>query len=443
MASPRPVFGSILRETLRRTGVRQSELARIVNLSPQVISQLINGDYAPTVEKIEAIAGALRVSPSDLDPSWTRRRTNHLESMPGIEIGYCDATIDALKAGRTALAAQAPPASLKPGAGKPDALLFDCVTEQAIAGRLLAFNSKCAVITEETGVIGERKHASTLSYVVDPFDRSRPFFRAVEQLYDRDKHRTLKDILSDPQFEMQALEAPFGSVTCVRDGEIVFNAMLDYVSGNIYVACKGFIGYGNIDRCPDLRSLAERGHEITFSPKPGPKYLCFTGDPDKDKERTVSEQSTNYVKVLKGLGFELQDHLGLSNPGGPARILYLSDQYSDDSDPFFILSNGEKVFEFLGWVAYAIHSRDLAVYELYSDGFEARGLILQAPPSNYSAFVPGANGKDFKCNVDKIIDLTPPGHYRGALVITHARSTVVCAVMCAKLNSRQLFHPVR
>jgi transcriptional regulator with XRE-family HTH domain len=436
-------FGTTLAERLRRSSIRQAELARAVNCTPQYISQLISGDRPASAEVVEKIARVLNVSPSELDASWkdSKRHIHHFEMMQGIETGYLGAAMRALKAARMSLLAQTPPASLLPGAGKADAMLFDAVTEQAIAAQLRAFNSRCAIITEEVGAIGERRHAASISYVVDPFDRSRPFFRAVSELLRTEKCRTLGDVITDSRFQMRSLLAPFGSITCIREGEIVFNAMLDYASGTVYVASKGFIGYGDIDACPDPHSLAEKGTEVTFSPKPGPQYLCFTGDPDKDRDQTVNEQSSKYEQILKALGFEPSLHLGLTNPGGPARILYLSDVHEDTDNPTFILSNGEKIFEFLGWLAFAVHSQELAVYELYSSGFEARGLILQAPPPNYSAFLPTPTG--FRLNLEKIIDLDPPGHYRGAIVVTHARSTVACALMRAKPNSRELYHPMQ
>jgi hypothetical protein len=360
--------------------------------------------------------------------------------MQGIETGYLTAAMSALAAARASLLAQAPRAALGTGIGKPGANLFDAVTEQAIAGQLLAYNSRCAIVTEESGIIGEKGQAANTSYVVDPFDRSRPFFRAVDELIKQEKRGTLEDVISDSRFQMRSLEAPFGSITCIRDGEIIFNTMLDYASGTIYVGSKGFVGYGNIDKCSDPLALVQNGTELAFSPRGGSKYLCFMGDPDKDKDQTINEQSSKYEHILKGLGFDPDLHLGPKNPGGPARILYLSEIHEDPDNPIFILSNGEKVFEFLGWLAFAIHSQELAVFELYSSGFEARGLILQAPPPPYSAF---STSKGLRLNVEKLIDLDPPGHYRGAVVVTHARSTVACALMRAKPNSRELYHPVR
>ena len=369
-------------------------------------------------------------------------RINRFERTPGIEIGYLSAAIEALHAARFAVMAQPPPLSLMPGTGKAGSKLFDAVAEHAIADRLLAYNSRCVIVTEEAGVIGEKKYAALVSYVVDPFDRSRPFFRTVRGISDAKQYRNLGELFSDTEFNMRALEAPFGSITCILDLEIAFNAMIDYASGRVYVACKGFVGYGDINSGVDPRSLVRNGHELSFSPRSGSTFLCFTGDPDKDQDASVNEQSTKYGKILSGLGFDEAYHLGLSNPGGPARVLYLSDLYEDDGNPLFVLSNGEKVFEFLGWLAYALYSRELAVYELYSAGFEARGLILQAPPPNYSAFEPRFGQGGFRLHVDRVIRLDPAGQYRGAIVVTHARSTTACALMRSKTNSRELYHPV-
>ncbi len=440
MSDDRSIFADQVQVRLKRLGHTQADLAQRVDVSPQFLSQLIKGKRPPPRELLVKIARELKCDPTSLDPTWkhNNHQVRNFSKMQGIEIGYLAAGLEALSAARTSLLQQTPQGVGEPGAGKADAKLFDAVTERAIANILQSFNPRCAIITEEAGIIGEVRLATSVCYIVDPFDRSRPFMRALRALFDPNKHQTLQDIVSDPKFEMRSLEAPFGSITCVREGEIVFNAMLDYASGLVYVACRGFIGYANIDDCPDPYSLAARGTEISFSPRLGKRFLCFTGDPDKDRDAAVNEQSSKYAQILDGLGFEARSHVGLTNPGGPARVLYISDLHSGD-DPSFILSNGEKIFEFLGWLAFAVHSQELAVFELFSVGFEVRGNILQAPPPNYSAFL--VKDGEFRLNPEKITDLDPPGHYRGAIALTHAKSTVACASMQARRNCRQLYLP--
>jgi transcriptional regulator with XRE-family HTH domain len=443
MAKPSP-FVTALRKGMSTAKLSQAELAKAVDCTPQYISQLLQGHRPPSSEFLERIAKALRSDPTKLDPSWQPpRRKAHQLMMPGIEIGYLNAALSALGAARTALLAQAPPTSLLPGAGKDDAKFFDAVAEHAIAQMLLGFNNRCAIITEEAGLIGSPSHASNVSYLIDPFDRSRPFVTAIKKYATSDNglHRTLADVVEDPAFVMQSLEAPFGSITCVRDGELTFNAMLNYTSGTVYVACRDFIGYGNIAECPDAQTLADRGVRIGFQPRSGQSYVCFTGDPLKDEESSLgnSEHSRKYQNVLKNLHLQGEHNIGPTNPGGPARVLYLSD-FHDDIQPSFILANGEKLFEFLGWMAFAVHSQQLAVFELYSDVFEGRNLILHAPPPNYSAFTvqPGS----FRLDIERILRLSPVGHYRGAVAITHARSTVARAFMTAMKNGRELYHPL-
>jgi len=362
----------------------------------------------------------------------------------GVEIQYLGAAMSALADARVSLLAQPPSAVAIPGSGKEDTKLFDSVAEQAIATRLQEFNSRCAVITEEKGVIGEKMRGSILSYIVDPFDRSRPFVRAVGTALaslDPTKCKTIGDVIGSVGFTMAHLEAPFASITCIRDGDIIFNVMVNYTDGSLYVACQKFVGSGSIHDTPTPADLFEKGKRLRFVPRSGQRLICFTGDPDKDKEPPVNEHSSKYMQILHNLGFSGFDRVKLSNPGGPARILYLTDLYTGEDPPSLILSNGEKVFEFLGWLAFAIYSRDLAVFELYSEGFEARGNILQAPPPNYSAFVKDVESKKVILNIDRILDLDPPGHYRSALVVTNVHSTVACATMRAKKKSREIYFP--
>lgn len=440
-------FCVALSAAIKERQMPQAALAKLVGCTPQYISQLKSGERPPSREILERIAHVLMVQPTELDPGYRKNQVPHFKVMHGIDLEYLAAAMRALRSARIALLAQTPVQSQEPGAGKEDAKVIDAVTERAIANELWAFNTRCMILTEEAGILTDnaenKKYASSLSYVIDPFDRSRPFLRSVRQILNPEKHKTLADIVADPMFKMNGLEAPSGSITCVREGEVIFNAMIDYAHGSVYVACKGWVGHGNIDECPDPRSLVERGNEITFSPRSGNRFLCFLSDQDKEKEVGLNEQASKYKTILSQLGFQGSSHTGFENPGGPLRILYLSDLNKDPNEPSLIFSNGEKIFEFLGWLAFAIHSEKLAVYELYSPGFEARGLVLQCPPPPYSIFTMPENNRGFLLDLDRLTNLMRAGHYRGAIAVTHSHTTVACATMMAKKNSRELYHPIR
>src|SRR5690348_8250636 len=114
----RSTFGLLLAEALRTSAIRQSELARAVDCTPQYISQLVSGERPPSREIVEKIARVLKIAPTDLDKQYRKHQMQHFEMMQGIEIGYLGAAMNALRIARSSLLAQAPPASLKAGAGK-------------------------------------------------------------------------------------------------------------------------------------------------------------------------------------------------------------------------------------------------------------------------------------------------------------------------------------
>ena len=208
--------------------------------------------------------------------------------------------------------------------------------------------------------------------------------------------------------------------------------MMDYQSGEIYVACRAMIKHGQISNCGDPERLACYGGDIRFSQRSGLEYTCFLGSGESLKR-------TQYTKHLEVLNFphERRPPTDLEEPGGPARILYLSDAYGNDHDLACVLSNGEKISEWFGWLAYVMHSDDLAAFELHADQVTpVRDKILLAPPPNYSIFQINDDGV-CKLNLDRLLILDTPVFYRAAILIAHKRSLNITNEMSA-LESRRL-----
>lgn len=57
------LFGENLRKILKDKKIKQAELARMMNTSPQQISQYVNAEWQPSIKKIFEFADVLDVQP--------------------------------------------------------------------------------------------------------------------------------------------------------------------------------------------------------------------------------------------------------------------------------------------------------------------------------------------------------------------------------------------
>jgi transcriptional regulator with XRE-family HTH domain len=450
-----PEFNERVLDYLRENGLTQTDLAGRMRRSPQYVSQILSDKKSATPRTVKLVADALGQLPELLDTRYAlnkRRRNATLTGMLGIEIAYLGGTMQALRRARRVLLEKSPGYAMTRAAGKADTYLFDALVENIIIQELAAFNDRCAIFTEEKmAPLGDRRHADVVAYFVDPFDRSKVFSRALERGAKAGK-KTIAELVGDQEvLQMEYVDAPFGSITCVRDSQILFNAMIDYASGEIYVACSGMIKHGNIDDCPDPITLAADGQDIVFdSDRQGDSCVCFIGTAD-EQDSASREKVNQYTALFQDFNFRL-DQLSADSakrsPGGPARILRLADEAegAQDTRPAFIFANGERICEWIGWLAFALHSKDLAVFELSLEKFWARDKILLAPPPSYSLFAQTssasaglAGGPDgpFRLNLERLIQLQNPDKYRGAIAVAHVGSAVVSELR-ARQNCREL-----
>jgi transcriptional regulator with XRE-family HTH domain len=412
-----------LEKILEQKGLTEADLARRLKVSRQYINQICSGKRYPTIEMVEKIESFLQLERGALAELFPpqRRHIRHaveLNDMEGVELAYLGTTMQALREGRQVVLRQKCDDALRPARGKSDTRFFDFAPEDVIVSRIRKFDGRCSVFTEEKTVPELKDYASQLCYFIDPFDRSKPFAEALKAAQPKSKY--IADALEDPKWPLRGLDAPFASITCVRNSKICFNVMLDYTTGEIYVACKAMLKHGSIEKCSTPEVLAQTGKDIRFNKREGRRPITFVGDINSDKR-------PHYEQHLADLGF--RDELppqGYQDPGGPARILYLSDDLcvpcgqKDMFLPALIMSNGEKICEWFGWLAYATHSPQLNVYEIRAEKFASRGEILLAPPPQYSMF--SVDDKGCSLMLNRITVLNTPVFYRSALVITHSES---------------------
>lgn len=427
-----------LEEYIKKLGLTKSALADRVGVTPQFIGQITRGERMPSTETARSIEVALKLSPGALsdmlpsiNPSHVGAKILHSKNMEGVEIAYLQNAIEALIAAREVILRHDIEALLRDARGKTDTMFFDFVTEDTIVNHIKSFDSKCAIFTEECSGADQREFSKRVSYFIDPLDRSWPLKDYLKTFDEQNKNisgpnYSIEHAFGHPHCMLHKLNAPFGSINCFRNSEICFNVMLNYVDGDIYVACKGMVKHGNIDRCVNAETLAFLGEDIRFEPREGKEYVTYAG-----------EQKPQYIKHLKNLK-TLNERYRIKNdknkkpeeperesPGGPARILYLSDDNSlvRHTRPAIIMSNGEKICEWFGWLAYACYSGQLRVYEVSAPELsttEMRDAILLAPPLNYSIFE--VEEDSCKLNLDRLTSLDKPVSYRSALLLMHRGS---------------------
>lgn len=420
-------------------GWSRAELARRLDKPPQAVSRILNGESQPQRRTVMAFADALEVGPAALDVRFRNRergRSRVLDRMAGIEVGYLGAAMRALARARRTLLEMSPAMAARQAEGKGDSLLFDSACENAIVGELMAFDDRAVVLSEERNRCGGDWTAAGTAYFIDPFDRSTAFTTRLKAGPD---FATVADLVRDEEFGMRGAEAPFGSVTCVRGGQVAFNAMLDYAGGEVFVACPAMVQRGPVDVCTDPESLAVDGRRLHFErERSGTACACYLGI-EGDQSRIQYEGS------FRDMLGELQPFPAdnLQRPGGPARVLYLSDDptLTCGKRPAFALSNGEKITEWLGWLAYARYSQQLAVFELRARRFPFRHDVLLAPPPNYSVFDVDhdldGHEATYRINLRRLASFDNPSIYRGGIAVAHRRSLVVDALR-ARRNKREL-----
>lgn len=353
--------------------------------------------------------------------------------MWGIERKYLRECIEALCNARSSLLnLTCEEAISKSKRGKIDSLYLDSAPELLIIKTLCEdFDHHLPLITEEIGTsIRLNGTEDEAVYFSDPMDRSKvlaDYLKGKEGTIDS----VFKDIEAKKEWENKygsniELSGPYGSITAIRHFNILFNVMINYITGSIYVASDvgiGKISISDIYENEEEPSLKRTKHIIS-NIKPVTFGKCL-----RDTKKFVAFcDGAKYEDNLFSSGiFEksiqqkvLNDHLLLRNPGGPARILYLQEPPSCS----FIMSNGEKIGEWIGWLAYVKYSSNrLRAFEISFDKTWTRDQILMAPGPAYSILVnevkedKGLPFVNVKLNMSKLRFLDNPSRYRATLLV--------------------------
>ncbi len=357
--------------------------------------------------------------------------------MKGIEQKYLKESIKALCSARSALLSlSCEEAISKSTYGKGDSLYLDAAPETEIIKTLCEdFDPHLPLVTEEIGSsVKLRGTEDEIIFFSDPMDRSKVLaeflskhYGTVETIFKADK--TVEEWESNYGGNVE-LSGPYGSITAIRHHHILFNVMINYISGMIYIASDAGVGklsmsdvFENHEQTMlkrteylinNLQRISFGGDRILNTNEQKKLVTYCAGKKYEDNLISSEIFGSKTIEQIRG------ENLIYGQPGGPARILYLQNPPSSG----FILSNGEKIGEWLGWLAYVKYcSQELRAYEISFDSTWLRDKILMAPGPAYSILVDnvcedkGLPYVNVKLNMSKLKFLDNPSRYRATLLI--------------------------
>ncbi len=327
--------------------------------------------------------------------------------------------------------------------GKADTYGLDAIPEEVVKQEVNDYDGDIVLITEETGKMysGEKGLESTQTILIcDPTDRSIKMREFLQQLIDEDPDvgaRTVENVFLEyrerwkDRFGNPTISGASASVTAIRDRQILFNVMVNYVTGELFVA----------DSMGPRRILIkdesgeEHGNDVRFrsAAKASGKFVTFLG-------------KSGYAENLTKSGLGLQEG-DCPDPwtGGPLRILHLSDL--GDGDVSFIMSNGEKVCEWIGWLAWVKFARDpwqldedsLWAFRLFFECPRTKELVLVAPAPHYSIFAEEEGIT--RVDLQRMFQLPDPSHYRETILVTPRKDVGAIGRVRALGKYQEQLHP--
>lgn len=373
--------------------------------------------------------------------------------MQGIEIAYCNVCIHALIGAWQALMENSATELLNRTRygkrdtrySKSDTLGLDAIPEIIINDRLLCFDRHSILVTEELDETMKKRWPSSsdpvmqpLMFFSDPVDRSKQFKTFLEVISDQQRLTKIGDILLkkdavkiwEELFEAPAvITGATSSITCVRKGSIVFSLIMNIITKTIFVATPIDVRQlklpefrnKNLEKI-DLEHLGKYGSLLIFPPS---RFTC--SEPVDYKRFVTFLGKTGYrenfndsmIFVQNPDEFLLKNH---TEPGGPARILYLSELQKGFPTVGFIMANGEKIGEWIHWLGFVKYARNkkgdraLKVFEISIERPWTKEGILMSTSLPYSIF--REDDKEAYFDISQLKNFVTPSKFRSMLVVT-------------------------
>lgn len=326
--------------------------------------------------------------------------------------------------------------------GKDDTRELDAIPEIVIREALEEFDKEIVFFTEEVGReesvrLFRQINDLPIVFISDPTDRSSylaKFLRSYEEKKPQELMGRIVGTKSASARWEQVCDRPASltgatsAITGVKRGQPFFNITLNYVTQEIFLACRaGMRVYKipksfNIDAAESIsvEDILEKGMPISFGHK---KVLEIK----KSKRFATFLGKTVYGDNFSGSGMFPETSISTENvvykePGGPTRILLLSELYRSRSIGF-IFSNGEKITEWIHWLPWVGIEQDghypLRIFEVYVKQATIKDGVLMAPTPTYSIFKrKDGKGTPHVLNFAKLADHKNPAKYRETLMVS-------------------------
>jgi len=363
-----------------------------------------------------------------------------------IERFYCDIIIHALLDANDTLQDTAIEEAIEASyvGNKGDTLGLDQNPENAILQRLREADNYAAIVTEEKGEdvnpltlnIPEGQKGARTFFACDPTDRSSEL-----QLFltDCKKMKSVGEAIGHSEC-LSLWESSYGApaeitganaaITCVRRGIPICTGILNYLTQKITIACSAGIFHAVL---PQDRAEANLGYfqqeenikyirQVDNNKDDLRRFVAFVGKPERGYPQNIAN-----CKLMLPEEIESRNHYG--KPGGPTRMLYLTDLQSVEQPVGFIMANGEKIGEWMHWLPFirsSVIKTDVAqpalkLYEISQDSSLMRDGYLLMPSPVYSIFRGyGDVVKKARISVDRLESYPNPSKYRATLLIAPA-----------------------
>ena len=325
--------------------------------------------------------------------------------------------------------------------GKKDTLGMDAGPEITISEELGRYDNGAVVITEEIGTKGAKFNDTfnpndprtfRTAFICDPTDRSNQLKEFLTQ-FNQDKK--IGNIFGE-ETTIQKWEESYGApasitgstsaISCVRRGVPIFSVIVNYITQSLIISCAA----GNrIMKLPSelpnnltLQDVLMKGEQIIFPCLDGgvanmKKFVTFLGDVGK----------IGYMENFRDSGYMSKEKtdkcLHYGKPGGPSRALYLSSLEPSSVPIGFILSNGEKIGEWIHWLPFVQYARSqsddsqpaLVLYEVFQDRPWTKEGVLMSTPPNYSVF--REYGGKLYIDTNWLLRMPNPSQLRSTLIV--------------------------
>lgn len=328
--------------------------------------------------------------------------------------------------------------------GKHDTRILDAVPEITIRRTLSDhLGEQLVLISEEVGIDSSLTDAhNKLVVFLDPVDGSEALSAFIRG-HVADQRVRLRDVFRDQscrQLWDRRQECPgqryiagcASGLTAVKNGQVIFGLVLDLFRQELFLACRDGVFWGRVREV--CHALPTVGHKMNLW-----RRLTFREPGTDDWERFITYiRPADYranLDIIR-LTYSPQDEKELAHADtpGPGRILTQSSL--SDSKASYLISNGEKISEWLGWLAFARYTKEgntpiFKVYEASCNRSLIRGNAVMAPSKHYSVFERGETGLSI-INLGKLAWFSNPSQYRGTIFVIHRSNSLVIAKALAR-----------